>query len=302
MKTHGLEMNERTGEILVGTALALRGSSLLFSKIAMRTMGPFLLMGTRAFIAFILIGLLFRKKLVSVTKRELIDSALMGVLLTLCMGFELMGLKTTSSTVTSFLEGTVVVIVPVLTCILGRKLPDRMTVVTALIALVGVGLLTLKGDRVGFSTGELLVLGGAFWYAVCVLFTDSVTKRDDPMVFAIYQLLFTGICATICAFFTEDVRLPESGTEWGAVLALAIICSGVGFTLQPLGQKYITPERAGLLTVVNPLTAAILGIIFLGERLTPSIAAGSVLIIISIIFPAWKKDRDARKRAGELPE
>ena len=39
-------MNERMGEILVGTALALRGSSLLFSSIAMRTMGPFLLMPT----------------------------------------------------------------------------------------------------------------------------------------------------------------------------------------------------------------------------------------------------------------
>lgn len=287
-------MNERTGEILVGAALALRGTSLLFSKIALRTMGPFLLMGTRAFIAFALVGLLFRKKLVSVSKRELWHSAILGLLLALCMGFELMGLKTTSSTVASFLEGSVVVIVPVLTCILKRKFPDRLTIITAIIALVGVGFLTLKGDRVGFTTGELLVLGGALWYSVSVLVTDYAAKEDDPMNIAIYQLLFTGIFATIGAFVFEDIRLPQSSTEWGAVLALAIICSGVGFTLQPLGQKYISPERAGLLTVVNPLTASTLGMIFLGERLTLSIAIGAILIIISIFYPAWVKERASR--------
>ena len=294
MKKIGIEMNERTGEILVGAALALRGTSLLFSKIALRTMGPFLLMGTRAFIAFALVGLLFRKKLVSVSKRELWHSAILGLLLALCMGFELMGLKTTSSTVASFLEGSVVVIVPVLTCILKRKFPDRLTIITAIIALVGVGFLTLKGDRVGFTTGELLVLGGALWYSVSVLVTDYAAKEDDPMNIAIYQLLFTGIFATIGAFVFEDIRLPQSSTEWGAVLALAIICSGVGFTLQPLGQKYISPERAGLLTVVNPLTASTLGMIFLGERLTLSIAIGAILIIISIFYPAWVKERASR--------
>ena len=289
-------MNERIGEVLVGTALALRGSSLLFSKLAMRTMGPFLLMGTRFLIAFVIIGLLFRKNLVSVTKRELWHCSLLGFVFMICMAFELKGLQTTSSTVASFLEGTVVVIVPILTCIIGRRLPDRITVITALIALVGVALLTLKGDRVGFSKGEILVLLGAFFYSVSVLITDAAAKNDDPMNVAVYQLLFIGLFGMLGAFIFEDIRLPASGTEWGAILALAIICSGVGFTLQPLGQKYITPERAGILTVLNPLAASALGIIFLGERLTPSIAAGAVLIIISIIYPAWVKDRANRRK------
>ena len=70
-------------------------------------------------------------------------------------------------------------------------------------------------------------------------------------------------------------------------LALALICSGVGFTLQPLGQKYTTPERAGLLAAANPLSASALGIIFLGEKITPSILVGATLILISIVLPAW---------------
>ena len=289
------EMNERRGEILVGTALALRCSSLLFAKIGMRTMGPFLLMGSRNLIAFALVWLLFRKKIAGVTKKELFHSALLGFALFLSMAFELKGLQTTSSTVTAFLEGTVVVMVPIITCVLARKFPDRMTVICSLIALAGVGFLTLKGDRIGFSTGELLVLGGAFWYSTSVLITDHAAKNDDPLRVAVYQLLFIALFSLVGALFVEEIRLPQSGTEWGAILALAIICSGVGFTIQPLGQKYTTPERAGLLTVTNPLAAAVLGIIFLHEKMTPGIIIGAILIIISIIYPSLVSMRSSRQ-------
>ena len=161
-----------------------------------------------------------------------------------------------------------------------------MTVICSVIALAGVGFLTLKGDRVGFSVGELLILGGAFWYSTSVLVTDHAAKNDDPLHIAVFHLLFVALFSFIGALFFEEIRLPASGTEWGAVLALALICSGVGFTIQPLGQKYTTPERAGLLTVTNPLAAATLGIIFLHEKMTPSIIIGAILIIISIIYPS----------------
>jgi thiamine pyrophosphate-dependent acetolactate synthase large subunit-like protein len=76
----------------------------------------------------------------------------------------------------------------------------------------------------------------------------------------------------------------------------AIICTGVGFTIQPFGQKYITAERAGVLAVFNPLTAAVLGVVFLHERLTGSMILGAILILISILAPAWIEDRRSRKQ------
>ena len=289
-------MNERKGEFLVGLALALRASSLLFGKIAMRTMGPFLTIGLRFTIAFVLIALLFRKSLNKADLKTLWHCALIGIFFFLAMVFEMYGLQTTASSVTAFLEGSVVVMVPAITCVMQRKLPDRLTVISAVIALIGVGFLTLTGDRLGFTTGELLVLGGTFWYSVSVIVTDKAAKNDDLMAVAIYQLLFIAIFAYIGAFIFEEIRLPQSGQEWGAVLALAVICSGVGFTIQPFGQKYTTPERAGILAVFNPLTAAVLGVIFLHERMTGSMLLGAALILISILAPAWIEDRRSRER------
>jgi drug/metabolite transporter (DMT)-like permease len=224
----------------------------------------------------------------------LLHCAEIGIFFFLAMVFELYGLQTTPSSVTAFLEGAVVIFVPAFTCIIQRKLPDRLTVISAVIAMTGMGFLTLKGDHLGFTVGELLVLGGTVWYSLSVIVTDKAAKNDDLLTVAIYQLLFIAIFAYIGAFFFEEIRLPESGQEWGAVLALAIICSGVGFTIQPFGQKYTTPERAGILAVFNPLTAAVLGVIFLHETMTGSMIIGAVMILISILAPAWIQDRRSR--------
>lgn len=298
MKRNGIEINmdERKGEILVAIALALRSSSLLFGKIAMRTMGPFLTIGCRFTIAFVIIAILFRKHLTKVDAKTMFHCALIGATFFLAMLTEMMGLKTTPSSVTAFLEGMVVVLVPALACLIHRRFPDRITVFSSLICVIGVGFLTLKGDRLGFTSGELLVLFGTFWYSLSVIVTDTAAKNDDLMVVSVYQLLFIAIFGFIGAFIFEDIRMPQSGSEWGAILALAVICSCVGFTIQPFGQKYITPERAGVLAVFNPLTAAILGILFLDEKMTPSMLLGSFLILISIVGPAWLEDRAARKR------
>ena len=302
MKYH-IEMNERRGEFLVGLALALRASSLLFATIAMRTMGPYLTIAIRFTIAFVIIAFLFRKNITKVDGRTLLHCALIGITFFFAMLFELKGLQTTPSSVTAFLEGMVVVMVPAVTCIFYRKLPDKLTVISALLAIIGVGFLTLKGDRVGFTTGELFVLLGTFWYSLSVLVTDTAAKNDDLLTVSIYQLLFIAIFAYIGAFIFEEIRLPQSGTEWGAVLALAIICSCVGFTIQPFGQKYTTPERAGILAVFNPLTAAVLGVIFLHEKMTPTMLVGSFLILVAILVPAWIQDRASRKsKVAEDPE
>lgn len=270
----------------MGVSICLRATSLLFGKIAMQTMGPFLLMGTRFLIAFIVIGLIFRKTLAGATRSELVHSAVLGFISVLAIAFELMGLQNTDTSVTAFLEGTVVIMVPFLVCVLSRTLPDRATVITAVLSLTGVGLLTLKGGHISISSGELLVIVGTFWYAVLVLITDRYAKRDNALVIGVLQMLFIALFSLAGAFIFEEIRIPSGREAWISILALALLCSGVGFTLQPIGQKYTTPERAGLLSLLNPVTAAALGVAFLGESVNAVRAAGALLILISIIVPA----------------
>ena len=43
------------------------------------------------------------------------------------------------------------------------------------------------------------------------------------------------------------------------------------------------------------ITAAVLGVVFLHEKMTPGIIAGAILILIAIVLPSWIQERAARK-------
>ena len=68
--------------------------------------------------------------------------------------------------------------------------------------------------------------------------TDRLTHAGaDPLLSGVVQVGFLGVLALIASFLFETPHLPGSGTEWLVVLALALVCSGFGFTLQPVAQS-----------------------------------------------------------------
>ena len=258
-------MTQRKAEALIALGLTLRGTSLLFSKLAMQTIGPFTLCGIRFLISFAVVALIFHKQIRSVTKKEVLHSAIVGFLYFCCMAFELLGLRTTPSSTTAF--------------------------------IAGIAFMTLKGSKLAFTPGELLIFCDAVSYAITVVVMDIVTVDDNALNIGVFHLFFIGFFSLLAAFAFEDFTIPTSAPEWGAILYLALVCGAIGFTIQPVGQKYTTPERASLYVATNPLTAVILGVIFLGERFTFLGIIGCGLILLSIFLPAALENGLARKKA-----
>lgn len=279
-------MSQKKAEAIIALALTLRGTSLLFSKLAMRTVGPYTLCGIRFLISFAVVALIFHKHLKGVTKAEIGHSTLVGFLYFLCMAFELNGLKTTPSSTTAFLENSSVMIIPFIAAVVYRRLPKAMDILSAVIAMAGIGFLTLKGSSFNFTKGELLILAGGVSFAFTVVAMDFATKNDDPLRIGIIHMFFIGLFSLIASFIFEGFKMPTAPAEWGAILYLALVCGAIGFTLQPVGQKYTTPERSGLYVACNPLAAAVMGVIFLGERFTPASLVGGLLVLVSIFLPA----------------
>ena len=62
------------------------------------------------------------------------------------------------------------------------------------------------------------------------------------------------------------------------------MCSGFGFTLQPVAQAGTSAERAGMFCALNPLVASVLGVVFLHERLGAESIVGAFLILAAILL------------------
>ena len=282
-------MNVRCAELLLAAVIAARSISYLFEKIGLESMEPFTLLGIRFLLAFLLLGILFWRKAEEINWNVLWKSALLGAILFCVMTCELLGLQSVTSSLASFLENTAVVFVPLLEAVICHRWPRRKDLVLSAVILLGVGLLVFQPERM--SEGAILSIGivycllAAVLYAVWILATSFIVRKESPFIIGILGLGFVSITAAV---FFEHAALPATMQDWGVLLVLAFVCSAFGFTLQPVAQRYVSAERAGMFCALNPVVAAVLGCVFLQEQMDIYGIVGAVLIIMSLLVSQQK--------------
>ena len=302
-------MTRRKAELLLAGIILARSTSYLFAKIGLENMGIFNLLGLRFGLAFLLLACIFRRPLMRCQAKTLVRGALLGSSFFAVMTAELTGLRTTSTSTTSFLENTAIVFVPLFEALLRRRFPEMRIFVNTIIALLGVALLTLQ-TSLSLSSGELFCILAAVLYALSIILTDRLSRKDDPLMLGIIQIGTMGILGVVAALIFETPRLPSGGVEWGVIAVLTVVCTGFGFTLQPVAQRYTTSERAGLYCALNPVFAAFLGSFFLNEHLGFRGIIGSMFVLSAVILSQYsrgslqtlEKGRDSPEAAELLCE
>ena len=271
--------------LLLTFVFIARGTSFLFSKELMKSMSPMNILAIRFLLAFLILSVIFNKKLLDCNKGSLKGGLILGVLYTVCMALEMYGLRLIDSGTCSLIENMAIIIVPLYVAAMTHVPPKKKTMLCAVIAVAGVGFLSRSQiDISGNTTGIILTILAAFTYAACILATEKVSKDGDPVVIGIIQLGVMGFLSLIIAVFTGGLTFLSTGYEWLLMLFLVLICSCFGFAFQPVGQKYVSAEAAAILTVINPLTASIMGITVAGETVNTQKITGYVLILLSLLI------------------
>ena len=245
MKTR--TMTRTQAELLLAAVIIARSTSYVLTKVGLQDMGKFTLLAVRFLLAFAFLAVLFWRRLLQIDRRTLLSGLAMGGIYFCVMTAELTALKTVETSTVSFVTNTAVVIVPL---------------------IPGVGYCILE----------------AFLYSAAILVTDRLTHAGaDPLLSGVVQVGFLGVLALIASFLFETPHLPGSGTEWLVVLALALVCSGFGFTLQPVAQSGTTADHAALFCALNPFVAATLGAVCFHEHFGLAGLLGGALILAGIL-------------------
>jgi drug/metabolite transporter (DMT)-like permease len=278
--------------ILVSVSMGW-GLSYIFMKICIDTIPALTIVALRFGIAFIVMMLIFRKKVFHTDAKTLKYSSIVGFLLWGIFITLMYGMKHTTASTAGFLISTTVVLVPILQTFITRKLPSIKISLGVAFVTFGLALLTI-GEEFTLAYGSVFCLIAAFLYAVHILITNHFAREGDTLQLGIYQLGFATLFATIGTFILETPVLPQKVIHWGAILGLAFICSAYGFVMQSIAQKYTTPESTAFLFSLEPIFAAIFAFIFLQENMGLRGYAGA-LIILSGVFTA---NATFRKRHG----
>lgn len=278
-------LNQQKSEILLAVVILARSTSFVLSKSAMNSLTPFNLLAVRFLTAFAFLFILFWKKLLRIRRQDLKYGFLLGTLYTIMMGCELTGLRATDSGTTSFIENSAMIFVPILQFVIFQKKLKGADAARISLAVFGIAFLTLGASSGLLRSGCVYLLGSAIFYAAAILLTNIASRKGDPLMIGITQVFTIAILSLGMSFLLEQPRLPQTGSEWGMILGLAVICSGFGFTLQPVAQRGTTAERAGMMCALSPLSASLQGIILLHDQMSAAKLAGCIMILLSLLVP-----------------
>ncbi|WAV89998.1 DMT family transporter [Oxalobacter aliiformigenes] len=276
-------MNSRRAELLMASVSLAWGSSYLLMKIGLDGIGPYNLIALRFGIAFFAMSLIFLPRYRQLSAATLAKGVFTGIILFLIFYGMVNGVNHTTASTAGFLTSTTVVMVPVLECLLKRTLPSKTIVISILLSVAGLFLLTAK-DGIVFDTGAAYCLTGAFFYAVYIIVFARLAKGNDTLLISIIQLGVASLTGAVFMFLSETPSLPATPTQWGAILGLGLICSAYGFVVQPIAQRYTTPEKIGLIFSLEPVFSALLSWLFLHEILGFKGYTGAILIFAAVIF------------------
>ena len=278
-------MSSSKAKLLLIAVFVARGVSFLFSKALMHDIMPMSILAVRFLLAFFVLGGVFFRKLTSCSRASLRGGVILGILYTVCMTFEMYGLRLIDAGVSSLIENMAIVLVPIYIAVLTRTLPKRKTMLCAGLAVAGVGFLSLAESHLeGSGLGILLMILAAMTYAICIITTEKVSQEADPITVGMIQLGTMGVLSLIISLTMGQFSLPKTGEQWLMLLLLVLVCSCFGFAFQPVGQKYVPAETAAVFTVMNPLTASILGITIAKESISASKLIGYALILAGLFL------------------
>lgn len=262
------------------------GFAFVVVKESLNYVPPTYMIAFRYSIAFVGMLLICIPKLKKMNKRTFIHGIIPGVFLFVAYEVQTIGCKYTTAGKNAFLTALYIIIVPFLSWIFVKKRPKVRVFVAAIIALTGIGLISLSNDfSIGF--GDLMTIICAVFFSLQIIALDIFVKNDDPVIICMIEM---GVCAVLGwilspiadgAFPVRAVKLPS---VWFGMLFLGIMSTMVCQMLQSVCQKYTKPEKASLIMSMESLFGALGSIIFLGEVFTAKVLCGCVLMVIAIVL------------------
>ncbi|WFD10204.1 DMT family transporter [Tepidibacter hydrothermalis] len=172
-----------------------------------------------------------------------------------------------------------------------EKKLSRRWIIATIVSIVGCILLFSGQDSINMNVlGSILALGAGLSYAVYVrvsqkLFQDSPSDAVNGLVFMISAVMLSPI------LFVNDLSWVLTTRGIMVTLHLGIVATALAYTLFAYGLVNISTPKAVTLTLAEPLTAAMLGVMIFNEKLTVISMVGVLLLFCGLIINSYPEKR-----------
>ena len=193
------------------------------------------------------------------------------------------------TSLSSSLTGLLVAGVPFVAALAARLLggEEPLTPIRILgmaIGVVGIGVL-LGLDVEGAQLLPLLAIGLVLiGYATGPLVVTRALPEVPGVAASSIALVLTGIVYAPFAIPELDELGQVSLPGWASLVALGVVCTALALALFFALIREVGPQRALVITFVNPAVAVLLGVWLLDEPFTLGIALGLPLVLVGCVL------------------
>lgn len=223
------------------------------------------------------------KQRLSWKNKQLIEGGIVcGILLFFANCFQQTGIQYTTVGKAGFITTFYIIIVPLIGLFF-KKYCGILTWIGVVIALVGLYFLCIT-QKLTIQRGDALILCCSVLYAGQILAIDHYNPFVDGVKMSCIQFLTGGVLGAVFMFLFENPSVAMILSAAGPILYTGIMSTGVGYTLQIVGQKGLNPTVAALILSLESVFSALSGYVFLHQVLTTRELIGCVLMFIAIVL------------------
>ena len=286
------------GQFLLLSATVVWGSSFIILKETIEAVPALYVIGVRFLAASLILGLIFFGRIKKTDKQTFTCGCILGLVLACAYITQTLGLKYIGAGENAFITSLYCVMCPFMTWIMFGLKPKSYNIISALLCVVGIGLVAISGaeEDDNMALGASLTLACAVFYGLQIVFTWKFheSKRDViQLLFA--QLLTVGVVITVCSLAFE---LPFCGIQAYAIsseqvwriIYLTLACTLYAQLAQILGLKFTESNQAAIILALEAVFGVIFAIIIGDERITPTLWAGFAVIFMGTLLSELKLD------------
>lgn len=264
------------------------GLSYVVIKIGAQTIPPFELIALRFILASFICVLLFHKSFALINRRAIFYGTVLGVTMFIGSTTMVYGVQTTDASTATFIASTKIVFVPLILSLWSRHLPQKRIIFGTIGTTIGIALLSLE-NGLTLSFGAVLCIASAITYALHIIFTGAMARKEDAVLIGVLQQIVMAILGVVCMLLFNTPIVPQGIVPWSTVLVLALVNGVFVFVSQPVAQRFASSEFTALIFAMEPVFGAIFSFLLMGDWFTLQDAIGAVLVLISVLLSSIQR-------------
>jgi drug/metabolite transporter (DMT)-like permease len=153
------------------------------------------------------------------------------------------------------------------------------------VSFVGIYLVLNPGNILSIGADGLLALLGGALAGVAVVAIKKLRETDSPYMIYLAQCVF-GLL--VVGYPTATSSFAFSAVTWLTLLGIGLFATAAQL-LMTSAYKHVHATEGSLLGFLVPVLNVILGVIVFGETMRPATVAGSILVLASCVYVAFRE-------------